>query len=108
MDPITLEPWTIFITAVIVALGGAAVRGIFQLVSELKGMKRSIDKLIDTDQKQTMAIGMLAKLQRPQLAAHKATLEAVRDGKCNGNVTSAHSGVIHAFNEFDEFLTGRL
>jgi hypothetical protein len=108
LEPVTLAPWTIFISAVIVALAGAAVKGVFQVVHSLKAMSRSLDALVIADQKQTLAIGMLAKLQRPQLAAHKATLEAVRDGRCNGNVTSAHSGVLQAFTDFDEFLTGRI
>jgi len=108
MDPVTLHPWTIFISAVIVALAGAAVRGIFQVVKAFKNMGKSLDNLIIADQKQTVAIAALAKLQRPQLAAHKATLEALRDGKSNGNVTDAHTSVMGAFDEFDDFLMGCL
>jgi hypothetical protein len=104
----TIDPWTIFISAAITVLAGMAVRGVFQVGNALAGMRKSIDRLIQTDQDQTLAIGALAKLQRPCLAAHKATLEAIRDGKSNGNVTSAHQGVEIAFSNFEEFLTGRL
>ena len=108
MDPLTLHPWTIFISAVIVALAGVAVNGIFQVIKSIKDMGKSLDKLIIADQKQALAIGAIAKLQRPQLAAHKATLESLRDGKSNGNVTDAHGVILEAFDEFDEFLMGCL
>ena len=103
-----IDPWTIFISAVIVAFAGAAVRGVFSIVKALTTMGKSIDRLIIADAKQSESIAMLAKLQRPQLAAHKATLEALKDGKCNGNVTSARKDIDDAFIEYDSFLVGRL
>ena len=41
MDPLTLHPWTIFISAVI---AGIAVTGIFQVIKAIKDM--SLNKLI--------------------------------------------------------------
>jgi uncharacterized protein (DUF885 family) len=103
-----LDPWTIFISASIVALAGAAVRGVFQVVKSLAAMAKSIDSLVLTDAKQTQAIAALARLQRPQLAAHRATLDALKDGKCNGSVARAQEDITAAFDEYDSFLVGRL
>jgi len=96
--------WEAFIAAV----GSGALLALVWLAKHIIGLSKKIDKLVEADHRQTMAIGMLAKLQRPSLAAHKATLEAIRDGKCNGNVTDAHSGVLTAFAQFDDFLTGNI
>jgi hypothetical protein len=109
------DPWAVFITAVIIALAGSAVRGMFKIIDSLKTMSKNINQLTisvellsQADTKHMSAIGAIAKLQRPQLAAHKATLEALQDGKCNGNVTTARELITAAFDEYDEFLIGRL
>ena len=108
MDPMitvsALTAWEAFMAA----LGTGALAALIWLAGHIISLSKKIDKLVDADQRQTLAIGVLAKLQRPSLAAHKATLEAIRDGKCNGNVTDAHNGVIHAFAQFDDFLTGNI
>ncbi len=103
-----VDLWTIFVSAVIVALAGAMVRGVFVIIKSLASMKKSIDELVQTDARQTIAIGAIAKLQRPQLAAHKATLDALKDGRCNGSVSKAQSDIDEAFAEYDSFLVGRL
>jgi len=108
MEPIitvsAITAWEAFMGAI----GAGALAALVWLARHIIGLSKKIDKLVEADQRQTLAIGMLARLQRPQLAAHKATLEAVRDGKCNGNVTEAHGGVLAAFAQFDEFLTGNI
>jgi hypothetical protein len=102
------DPWIIFATAVIIALAGALVRGVLSVVRSLANMSKSIDKLLAADIDHMLAIAAIAKLQRPQRAAHKATLEALQDGKCNGNVKDAKAQIVAAFDEYDEFLVGRL
>lgn len=97
-----------FIGACIAAFAGGLIAGIFGLIKSLGGMKKSVDHLIVADKAQTQSIQVIASLQRPLLAAHKATLEALRDGRCNGNVTNAHSDIIDAFKEYDEYLIGRV
>jgi hypothetical protein len=103
-----IQPWTIFISATIVTLAGFFVRGVFALVTITTKMKKSIDELVATDQRQTLAISAIAKLQRPQLAAHRATLDALKEGRCNGSVTKAQEEISTAFQEYDDFLVGRL
>jgi hypothetical protein len=109
------DPWAVFVTASIIALAGSAVRGMFKIIESLKTMSKNINQLTisvellsNADSKHMQAIGAIAKLQRPQLAAHKATLEALQDGKCNGNVKDAKAQIVAAFDEYDEFLVGRL
>ena len=105
---VNLEMWPIFATAVIVALAGSMVRGVFVIIKSLAAMKKSIDELVKTDARQTVAISAIAKLQRPQLAAHKATLDALKDGRCNGSVSQAQEDITAAFQDYDDFLVGRL
>jgi len=97
-----------FIGARIAAFAGGLIAGIFGLIKTLKDMKKSVDHLVRADGLQSDAIKVIASLQRPQMAAHRATLEALRDGRCNGNVTDAHAGIVSAFKEYDEFLIGRV
>jgi low affinity Fe/Cu permease len=103
-----LDPWTIFATAVIVALGGSLVRGVYVLIRSLAAMSKNIDKLLEADSDHMVAIAAIAKLQRPQLAAHKATLDALKEGRCKGSVTQAQEMITNAFDEYDNFLVGRL
>ena len=103
-----LDPWAIFITASIAGLAGSLVRGVFVIIKSLAAMKKSIDELVKTDARQTVAISAIARLQRPQLAAHKATLDALKDGRCNGSVSQAQEDIVTAFQEYDDFLVGRL
>jgi len=103
-----MQPLTLFVSAVITTSAAALVGLAFALVKSLIGIKKSVETLVVNDIQQTEAIKAVAKLQRPGLVAHKATLEALRDGKCNGNVTSAHEGIISAFDEYDDWLISRV
>jgi uncharacterized protein (DUF885 family) len=97
-----------FIEGAAAALAASMVAGMIAVVRVVILMKKSVEKLIKTDAEQTRAIQMIAKLQRPQLAAHKALLEAVGEGVCNGNVTKAKEALMHGFAEFDEYLHSRI
>lgn len=100
--------WNVFIGALIAAFAGGLVAGVFGIVKSLGGMKRSLDGLIVSSAALVESTRVIARLQRPQLVAHKASLEALRDGRCNGNVTDAHKGIIDAFGEYDDFLVGKV
>ncbi len=104
----TIDIWTIFITAVIVALAGSLVSGVLSIIRSLARMTKSIDRLLDADISHMAAIAAIAKLQRPQLAAHKATLDALKEGRCNGSVTQAQEMITKAFDDYDSFLVGRI
>jgi uncharacterized protein (DUF885 family) len=97
-----------FIEGATAALAASMIAGMFAVVRMVIVMKKSVDKLINTDAEQTKAIQMIAKLQRPQLAAHKALLEAVGEGIRNGNVTKAKEALMHGFAEFDDYLNSRI
>jgi len=109
------EPMTLtFANAFIGALGSGALLGLAALVKHIGSLGKQterlaskIDKLIETDEEQTEAIYIIAKIQRPQLAAHKATLEALK-GECNGNVDRAHEAILESTKEFDDYLVKRL
>jgi hypothetical protein len=103
-----MDYWDIFIKACIAAFSGGLIAGIFGLIKSLGGMKRSLDSLLQSNNSLVQSTQMIARLQRPQLVAHKAALEALRDGRCNGNVTDAHRGINDAFGEYDDFLVGKV
>jgi len=111
----TLNPVSItFIEAFIGALGAGALTGIITMVryidrlsKQTKHMEDKLDDLIEANIEQSETIYVVAKIQKPQLNAHKATLEAFK-GECNGNVDRAHKGIMDSTQEFDDFLTRRL
>jgi hypothetical protein len=96
-----------FADAFVGALGAGALAGLVALVKHLSGLSRKIDTLLTSDIEQSEAIFIIAKIQKPQLAAHKATLEALH-GDCNGNVDAAHDEIIKATKEFDGYLVRRM
>jgi len=49
-------------------------------------------------------VTVLFRLQGPQIMGLQATLEAQRDGECNGNVDKALEMIEEAKKEFDEHL----
>jgi len=98
-----ITAWEAFIGAI----GSGALLALVSLVRHIIGLSKKIDGLVKADIEQTEAIYVIAKIQRPQLAAHKATLEALK-GECNGNVDRAHEAILESTKEFDDYLVKRL
>ena len=103
-----MEYLNVFIGAIVAAFAGGLVAGFFSIVKSIGKMRDSVDNLVVSYKSQVDGLQILAKLQRPSLAAHKATLEALRDGKCNGNVADAHEGVVQAFQDYDDYLVAKV
>jgi hypothetical protein len=102
-----IEAWDIFLGAVIVAVAGAFVRGVFSVVRAFRDMRRDLSTILKTDAAQSETLRMLAEIQRPQLVAHKVALEAFK-GECNGNVDSAHADIMAATKDYDAFLASKI
>ena len=66
--------------------------------------KRNMEKILDEVILMKSNINILFRLQGPQIMSLKATLEAQRDGECNGNVDKAILMMEEAKKEFDEHL----
>ena len=93
--------------AIVVALGGALVTGLIALVRGVFKMSRSIDKLVESDKQKGAVLGKIAAIQQPQLHGIQTALEALK-GNCNGNVTAAHSNIVEARVEYEQFLADTL
>jgi hypothetical protein len=102
------------ITPIETAIGGAILAaapwGIVGLVKFLRrrvkitGPSLELLSILDAEVKcQRPIVSMLLSLQRPQLSALKAILEALK-GDVNGNVATAHGLVEAAIADFDKFL----
>jgi len=70
--------------------------------------KRSIEKILSELSFMQSNITILFRLQGPLIMSLKATLEAQRDGKCNGNVDKAIEMIEEGKKEFDEHLLNTL
>lgn len=66
--------------------------------------KRNMEKILNEVIYMKSNINILFRLQGPQIISLKATLEAQRDGECNGNVDKAITMMEEAKKEFDEHL----
>lgn len=66
--------------------------------------KRNMEKILKEVIFMKSNINILFRLQGPQIMSLKATLEAQRDGECNGNVDKAIKMMEDAKKEFDEHL----
>jgi hypothetical protein len=98
-----MNPIITFAEASIGAVAALLVGGIASVIVGLFALKKSVDTLVSNDVRQARAIEMIAGIQRPQLYAHKATLEALK-GECNGNVDYAHAEIMIATKNYEAFL----
>lgn len=110
-----MESMSLFISAVITTTAAALVGMVFAGVKSIVSMKKSLEKmnlsmseLVESDEVQIKSIQAIIRWMRPSLGAHKATLEALHDGKCNGNVTEAQEKIAGAFDDYDNFLVNRV
>jgi hypothetical protein len=53
------------------------------------------------------AVNMMVPVLGSLLAGQKASLEALKEGKCNGNVDHALSTIDKAKHDFDDYLIGQ-
>ncbi len=66
--------------------------------------KRSMEKILAEMAPMQANIAILLRTQGPVLLSLKASLEAQRDGYCNGNVEKALKKIEEYSSEFDEHL----
>jgi len=66
--------------------------------------KRNMERILKEIIFMRSNVNILFRLQGPQIMSLKATLEAQRDGECNGNVDKAILMMEEAKKEFDEHL----
>jgi len=89
-------------TAGIVAAG--IVGAVWLNLKWIFSSKRSMEKILSEIVFMRGNVTVLFRLQGPQIMSLKATLEAQRDGECNGNVDKALEMIEEAKKEFDEHL----
>ena len=86
-------------------IGAAAMIGAIWLnLKWLFNSKRSMEKILSELICMRSNVTILFRLQGPQIVSLKATLEAQRDGECNGNVDKAIELMEGAKKEFDKYL----
>ena len=83
----------------------AAITGMLWLnVKWLFSSKRSMETLLAETMHMKSHLAVLYTLQGPIILGMKASLEALRDGKCNGNVDEALRLIAEEKRKFDEHL----
>ena len=91
------------------AIVAAGIAGIVWLnLRWLVSSKRTMESLLSESRANGRSIRTLFRLQGSQLACLKASLEALRDGECNGKVTHALSSIEEAQKLYDEHLLSML
>lgn len=93
-----------FVDAVVGGVGAAAIGGIIALARAGFKLAREVSVLVASNKEQTSTLRAIASTIPPMLRAHQASLEAHRDGKCNGNVKDALESVDQAETDFRGFL----
>ena len=94
----------VFIVGFFAASATAVVAGFITAISMLMRMNKSLNHLVKMDEHRATDMEQNALIQRPMLLGIKASLEALRDGQCNGNVTDAHRELSDAEARYDEYL----
>ena len=86
-------------------IAAAAITGTLWLnLRWLFSSKRSMEKVLSEVVGMRSHIAVLYTLQGPILLGMKASLEALRDGTCNGNVDEALRLIAEEKKNFDEHL----
>lgn len=99
-----MNPFDTVISAGFAAIGATIVGGFVAMLKTQADMLKQIRHLANMDVLRATDFQALAKVQRPMLSGIKASLEAHRDGKCNGNVADAHEDVTEGMREYDTYL----
>ena len=90
-------------------IGAAAIVGAIWLnLRWLFSSKRSMEKILCELICMRSNVTILFRMQGPLLMSLKASLEAQRDGHCNGNVDKALEMIDEEKKEFDEHLLATL
>lgn len=86
-------------------IAAAAIAGTIWLnLRWLFSSRRSMDKILKEISAMQAHLRILYTLQGPILISMKASLEAQRDGKCNGNVDEAIQIISEEKKKFDQHL----
>ncbi len=92
-----------------IALVATAIAGLVWLnLKWLFASKKTMELVLAESRANGRSIRTLFRLQGSQLASLKASLEAQRDGECNGNVMHALSSIEEAQGIYDEHLLSML
>lgn len=90
-------------------IGAAAIVGAIWLnLKWLFSSKRSMEKILSELICMRSNVTILFRMQGPVLMSLKASLEAQRDGECNGNVDKALEMIDEEKKKFDEHLLATL
>lgn len=96
-----------FVIGGIVVVSGAIATALIAGVRWLFSIKGTLDSLVSTVSKMSADVCDLYRIQLPQLAAQRATLEAFK-GEVNGNVDRALAKVEEAEKIMGDTLTSNL
>jgi hypothetical protein len=92
-----------------IALVATGIAGMVWLnLRWLLSSKRTMELLLAESRLNGRSVKTLFRMQGSQLASLKASLEAQRDGECNGNVTHALESIEEAQGIYDEHLLSML
>ena len=92
-----------------IALVATGIAGMVWLnLRWLLSSKRTMELLLTESRLNGRSVKTLFRMQGSQLASLKASLEAQRDGECNGNVTHALASIEEAQGIYDEHLLSML
>lgn len=94
-----------FVDGVIGAASASIIGGVIIAIKTLLTMQHSVRHLVKMGDFRAADLEAIAKIQRPILVGVKASLEAARDGECNGNVTEAHGQISIAIRDYDDYLS---
>lgn len=100
--------WAKVVDALVAALGAGLAGVLWLNVSWIVQSKRMMRELLSESRRHGEHVATLYRLNGPLLMGMKASLEALRDGKCNGNVAQALVGIEEAKKMHDEHLLGML
>lgn len=90
-------------------IAAAAITGTLWLnLRWLFHSKRSMETLLAETMRMKSHLAVLYTLQGPMLLGMKASLEALRDGTCNGNVDEALRLIAEEKKKFDEHLVSSI
>jgi len=69
---------------ILAAVASTSIAGIVSLIKMMVRLNKNVDKLVVMDTLRATDLEALSKVQHPMLVGIRASLEAQRDGKCNG------------------------
>lgn len=96
--------FTVIRDAILITLSGAIITGVYLFIKWLVSLARVLKEMENNGKTRKEEMQAVFVILKRLMDASKATLETLRDQRCNGNVSTALEGIEEASNAYEDLF----